>query len=74
MLELLYGTGIRRGECVRLDVTDVDLREGRLLVRNTKGKKDRALPLTGRAAASLDIYLKDVRPGLLDDDRNSRAR
>jgi integrase/recombinase XerD len=73
ILELLYGTGIRRGECVRLDVTDVDLREGRLLVRNTKGKKDRALPLTGRAAAALDIYLRDVRPGLLDDGPAEQA-
>src|SRR5262245_944465 len=41
ILELLYGTGIRLGECLRLDVADVDLLQEQLLVRNGKGKKDR---------------------------------
>jgi len=63
LLELLYGTGIRRGECVRLDVTDVDLQQGRLLIRNTKGKRDRVVPLAGRAAATLDLYLREPGSG-----------
>jgi len=67
LLELLYGTGIRRGECVRLDVTDVDLQQGRLLIRNTKGKRDRIVPLAGRAAEALDLYVREVRPQLLQD-------
>ena len=33
LLELLYGTGLRRGECARLDVSDVDLASSTLLVR-----------------------------------------
>src|SRR5204863_76534 len=36
LLEVLYGSGVRVGECVRLDLGDVDLREETLLVR--KGK------------------------------------
>jgi integrase/recombinase XerD len=67
ILELLYGTGIRLGECVRLDVTDVDLQQGRLLIRNTKGKRDRVVPLAGQAASALDLYLREVRPELLDN-------
>jgi integrase/recombinase XerD len=67
LLELLYGAGLRRSECVRLDVTDVDLQQGRLLVRNTKGKTDRIVPLAGRAALALDRYLREVRPGLVDE-------
>ena len=64
ILELLYGTGIRVGECERLDLTDLDLAEGTLLVRDGKGKKDRLVPVAGRAAAALDRYLGEGRPGI----------
>lgn len=69
ILELLYGTGLRLGECVRLDLADVSLLEGRLLVRSGKGRKDRVVPLVGRAAAALDLYLRDVRPQLSKSPR-----
>jgi integrase/recombinase XerD len=65
ILETLYGTGLRRGECARLDVSDLDLREGSLLVRNGKGKKDRIVPVPHRAALALDAYVRDVRPQLV---------
>lgn len=64
LLETLYGTGIRGGECSRLDVRDVDLSAGRLWIRDGKGRKDRVVPLSGRAAAALDLYLKESRPEL----------
>jgi site-specific recombinase XerD len=64
ILELLYGTGIRVGECERLDLTDLDLAEGTLLIRDGKGKKDRLVPVAGRAAAALDLYLREGRPGI----------
>jgi integrase/recombinase XerD len=67
ILETLYGTGIRRGECVRLDAQNLDLRERTLLVRNGKGRKDRLLPVPARAAAALGAYLRDVRPELVVD-------
>jgi integrase/recombinase XerD len=69
ILEVLYGTGIRVGECVRLDLQDVALLEGRLLVRNGKGKKDRVVPLVGQAFAALDRYLREVRHALVRDPR-----
>lgn len=65
ILETLYGTGIRLGEAVRADVQDLDLREGVLLVRNGKGKKDRVVPVQGRAALALDTYLTEARPELV---------
>jgi integrase/recombinase XerD len=65
ILELLYGTGIRVGECERLDTTDVDLSPGILLVRDGKGKRDRVVPLTGRAARVLALYLRKSRPVLV---------
>ena len=64
ILESLYGTGIRRGECVRLDVADVDLAQGALLVRQGKGGRDRCVPLPKRALLALSEYLRDVRPVL----------
>jgi site-specific recombinase XerD len=65
ILELLYGTGLRLSECERLDVQDVDLQQGVLLVRNGKGRKDRYVPLSGEAARALDRYLRCGRGELL---------
>src|SRR5262249_21147588 len=62
LLELLYGTGLRLSECVRLDLQDLDLEQGTLLVRDGKGKQDRYVPLAGRARAALDLYLREARP------------
>jgi integrase/recombinase XerD len=68
ILETLYGTAIRRSECIRLDIEDLDLRQRTLLIRNGKGGKDRLLPVPGRAAAALDSYLAEVRPQLVEDE------
>jgi site-specific recombinase XerD len=72
VLELLYGTGLRLMECVRLDLTDVDLAQGMILVRNGKGKKDRFVPIPGRAQAALETYIREVRPALTEreDDQS----
>lgn len=69
ILELLYGTAIRVGECERLDVEDADLGKGLLAVRSGKGRKDRIVPLVGRAAEALELYLREARPQLLRDPR-----
>lgn len=65
ILETLYGTGIRVGEAARADVSDLDVREGVLLVRSGKGRKDRVVPVQGRAALALATYLAEARPELL---------
>jgi integrase/recombinase XerD len=69
LLETLYGTGIRLTECARLELRDVDLTRGTLFVRQGKGKKDRVVPIAGRAAEAMDRYLSEVRPELLRDPR-----
>ena len=61
LLEVLYGTGLRLSECARLDLSDINLRDGSLLVRNGKGKKDRYVPVSGRARDSLQAYLMASR-------------
>jgi site-specific recombinase XerD len=71
ILELLYGAGLRLGECARLDLGDLDLSRGILLVRDGKGKKDRVVPIAGQAARALDLYLREARPELVRDAREA---
>jgi integron integrase len=42
MASLLYGSGLRLLECLRLRVKDVDFDQARIIVRDGKGQKDRA--------------------------------
>ena len=72
ILELLYGTGIRLGECVRTNVADLDSGEA-LLVRNGKGRKDRVVPLVGRAATALETYLTEAGRELLQAASTQRS-
>lgn len=65
ILEILYGSALRLGECHRLDVSDVDLHQSLLWVRCGKGRKDRLLPLTKAALKALERYLEASRPDLV---------
>ena len=65
ILETLYATGVRRQELAALAVDDLDLRSAVVFVREGKGKKDRLLPLSERAAAWLLKYLEEARPRLI---------
>ncbi len=73
ILELLYGSGIRLGELVALNVDDVDLERRELWVREGKGGEER-IALFGRvAAAVLRTYLSQGRPALVNPDRPTPA-
>lgn len=73
ILELLYGSGIRLGELVALNVDDVDLERRELWVREGKGGEER-IALFGRvAAAVLHTYLSQGRPALVNPDRPTPA-
>jgi integrase len=56
-LVLLYTTGLRRGELVRLTLADFDRNEHTLFVRNSKFHKSRYLPLSADANAEVEAYL-----------------
>jgi len=64
MLELMYATGLRVSELVRLAGVQVNPRQGVLRVTG-KGSKDRLVPLGEEASDWLDRYLKASRPALL---------
>ena len=53
----LLDSGIRCSEAVQLDLADLDLAGGRLLVRFGKGNKQRVVPFAGRCRVALAVYL-----------------
>lgn len=69
LLELLYGTGVRRAEAGALAAADVDLRQGWVRVRG-KGGKERLLPLGDPARRALSSWL-ERREGLLAQRRTA---
>ena len=58
VIVLLYTTGLRRGELLRLTVGDYDPCQGTLLIRASKFHKSRLLPLPEDVRHEVDRYLK----------------
>lgn len=61
LFELLYGCGLRISELVGLDTSDFDLSEGWVRVRG-KRKKERQVPIPGKAMAALRACLEARQP------------
>ena len=61
MAGLLYGSGLRLMECVRLRVKDIDFKYQNIVVRDGKGGKDRVTILPQTYAESLKLHLKKVQ-------------
>lgn len=61
MMEVVYSTGMRRGEVARLKVYDLDRERGTVFIRQGKGKKDRVVPIGARALAWVTKYVAEVR-------------
>jgi len=57
MAELLYGTGMRLNEGLRLRVKDVDFGQQQIIVRDTKGNQDRVTVLPQRIIERLQAHL-----------------
>ena len=60
MAALLYGSGLRLLECARLRVKDIDFATSKILVRQGKGRKDRATLLPNNLRPPLMNHLKKV--------------
>ena len=63
LLEFAYASGVRVSELAALKVRDVDLNEGVAVVFG-KGAKERVVPIGRAAQRALDIYIRELRPGL----------
>jgi integron integrase len=61
MARLLYGSGLRLMECLRLRIKDVDFEMRQITVREGKGAKDRVTMLPETVISSLQEHLVHVR-------------
>jgi integron integrase len=61
MAGVMYGSGLRLMECVRLRVKDIDFARHQIMVRDGKGQKDRVTMLSERFAAPLQEHLARVK-------------
>jgi len=71
MTELLYGSGLRLMECLRLRIKDIDFGYNRITVRDAKGLRDRVAllpqrlqhPLRGQIARVKELHQQDLARG-----------
>src|SRR6185295_6761285 len=70
LLEILYGSGLRVSELVALPLTSAERDPTMLLVRG-KGNKERQVPLSDPARASIAKWLRN-RAASLGEDEKSR--
>ena len=61
MARLLYGSGLRLMECLRLRLKDLDFGQRQILVRDGKGMKDRVTMLPDQLREPLQAHLSVVR-------------
>ena len=61
MVGLLYGSGLRLMECVRLRVKDLDFGYARITVRDAKSGRDRVTMLPVKTAALLQVHLQKIK-------------
>ena len=62
MLSLIYSCGLRCGELLALEPTHIDSKRNIILIKNSKGKKDRIVPLSQKILEMLRIYYKLHKP------------
>lgn len=62
ILYLIYSSGIRVSELVNLKITDIDSNRNLILIRNSKGKKDRTTLLSQALLKLLREYYQNYKP------------
>ncbi|MCG9792641.1 tyrosine-type recombinase/integrase [Flavobacterium algicola] len=62
MLSVIYSCGLRCGELLALKPLDIDSKRNIVLLKNSKGKKDRIVPLSPKILELLREYYKTCKP------------
>jgi len=62
MLSLIYACGLRRSELLNMKIADVDSKRHMLIIRNSKGYKDRQVPISDKTIEMLREYYKAYKP------------
>jgi integrase/recombinase XerD len=71
IIELMYSSGLRPKEVCNLQLTDIDYNEGILFIEQSKGKKDRIVPVGKKALYWIEKYIKEVRSQYLRQHLNN---
>lgn len=62
LLSIIYGCGLRRSEAIMLELGDIDRDRLLLNIRQSKGYKDRIVPISPKLIEMIDSYLKRNKP------------
>ncbi|MFA5151267.1 MAG: tyrosine-type recombinase/integrase [Clostridia bacterium] len=62
ILSLAYSIGLRVSEVINLKITDIDSKRMVIIIRQSKGRKDRILPLSQQILLLLREYYKQYKP------------
>ena len=62
IISLIYSAGLRVSEAIHLRMDDIDFNRGVIIIRQTKGKKDRHVPLSQKVTNLLKGYLANYHP------------
>ncbi len=61
MTQLLFGSGLRLMECLRLRIKDIDFANRQIIVRDGKGENDRSVPLPESIMPALKEHVQKVK-------------
>ena len=70
IVEIMYGSGLRVSECLRLRVQDLDFERGSLTIRDGKGHKDRQTILSSKLIPALRDRVRDAIALQKDDNEH----
>lgn len=62
IIQLIYACGLRIGEVVNIKITDIDGVKMQLHIRQSKGAKDRIVPIPAQTLNMLRMYYKEYKP------------
>lgn len=75
MLSLIYSCGLRRSELLNLKLTDIDSKRNLIIIRQSKGRKDRIAPLSLKILELLREYFGAYKPKIwLFEGQDKKSR
>ena len=73
ILELAYSSALRPREIYELRISDIDFKNGNLFISQSKGKKDRLVPVGEKALYWVSKYIEKVRPRYIKNEKHGRV-
>jgi integrase/recombinase XerD len=70
LLELIYGSGLRVSELLDIEMSDIHLNQGYVIVKG-KGEKERMVPISDPSVVALRNYIIKARDQLLEGKKSS---